>query len=393
MSKKCELKFMDENEMDYSYIEDNQDFEHFEGIKDLLDTNQLEIPKTVKETPTNETKSIDYKKVPKDEETITLQELRLKHGLNWGFMLTSARNILDIGDINEDTKVSSYHAGLIVTESHRLNKEKANQNNPNCKQPGKITILPKRMIMSDLMSKYGVTLETIKNIARKYNITGIWYPDSYTTPQNIKIITEELQLLANQSNSSNMTEENFEALLKEDYMIFIDTCSLMETPLLSLMETTIIPLLEKYNAKIYVVDSVINEIEGKRKIPEDEKVYKKANMANDLLNQLNHKGLCAIADTNSRSKYCADGEFIYLFSDLRFDKHNLCLITNDYSKKKNGGLSGSIMRLGEDPNININIDIKVFSVGLQDGQSTLIEFFLDKDYSRLFSKPIPRIKL
>lgn len=375
-----------------SYIEENKGFVHFESMKNLVDTENDQNQKEVIQN--KQTSLIGLIEDNRDNDKVSIKEIRLKHALSMEFIKTSAE-VLNMGDVDENTMMSLEDAEKITAECHRLNKEKANANNPTYNRGNnEQKILTARVTMADLMAEYDVGIDVIKEIAYKLYITEIWNEKSYTSDINIKRITAELEKQKNSTLEKSLSTDNdFKKLLEDNFLIFIDTSSLMNTNMLELIDTTIIPLLEKSNNVVYIVESVEYEISKKLEYPDDDETYEKALIARGILDKLGKKSLYNEAVTDSVTKKFADAEFISTFCNLRL-KYNLCLITNDNKRQKQGGLAGSIMRLAEDPNINGIKEIKVFSVNKKEGKPCLVEFSLHRDSNfKLHDNPPLRVRL
>ncbi len=184
--------------------------------------------------------------------------------------------------------------------------------------------------------------------------------------------------------------------IKEKYLIFVDTSSLMQYNMLNALNNEVIPYLKKYDQKLYVVDSVEHEINKllKTKGNENPSSYKQAKSARFILNVLSKDDLYVIPETNASNRKFADEELISCFTNYR-TKYNLCLITNDNSQRKDGNLAGSILRLKHEQPIRGIKDIKVFSVSRDDGDFRFIEFKDETIYNSFYitNKPPKRVSL
>jgi hypothetical protein len=175
----------------------------------------------------------------------------------------------------------------------------------------------------------------------------------------------------------------FEELIKNDTLIFIDTSSLMNDDMPDIIDD-IIPILKKYSKTVFIPDSVIYEIS--LKIKQDNEInQRKALSAKLILTKLVELDLYEIPESHSVNKYFADAELLTIFSDLRL-KYNLCLITNDNSKCKNGGLSKCIKDLETSCCIKNIKEITVLYVK----DKKLIKYQEDSDLKTKLHEKLPK---
>lgn len=373
-------------------------FSHFDAMKKMVLPEKVDKEENIV-VPVNDKEKPDAIEASFGGNTsqatklVSVKEMRLKNALNMMLVKQVAR-ILKIGEeIDEDGYVSLENAEKIIKECNRRNREKANTNNPNYYENG-LNPCQARATMGDLMHQYNVSMGKIIEIAEKLNIPNIWNQKSYASDANIQIIIDTLTQKDTAAPAICAKEDGpFEALLQKDYKIFIDSSSLMNLNMPSIMDQVIIPLLKKYERVVYITDSVLYEIGNKLKYPYDIDSYEKAKLALKTLKKLNEDELYHIPETGSVSKKFADAELITVFTDLRV-KYNLCLITNDNRHMKQGGLSGSISRLKEDPNIDKIFDIKVYAVSQQANDTKVIEFSTHRDINFMLHENAPlRVKL
>jgi len=146
----------------------------------------------------------------------------------------------------------------------------------------------------------------------------------------------------------------FERLVENDYKIFVDTSSLMQKDSEVVFFKIIAPILHKYQKKLIVPKSVLNEI-----LKHNYNQHKDIIKANNILTELAKFGLYG---TNSKfDEKFADNAITAQFHSLRL-KYNLCLITNDNSYKKGGNLSQDILDLKKSRSSNNIKDIRVFYI-------------------------------
>jgi len=352
-------------------------FEQFSEIKNIHSVgNNKEV----------KTKDIDKSESISTPAMITIKEMKTKHPLNLDLVIESAKNLNIEGVIDENSFIEISDVQKIVLECNKINAKKANANNPMLNSHIKKPTLPPRKTMGELMTEYDVSLSELRQIANTLGIPNILNKNSYASEYNIERIVTVL-------NKKDTKNSDFEALIEQDYKVFIDSCSLMNDNMPEILDHTIIPFLEKHNRVVYITDSVIHEINMKLKSHSDMEAYNKAKSARNILERLNEKGLYQVPETGSVNKYFADAELISLFTDLRL-KYKMCLITNDNKHSNKGGLAGSIMKLNEDPNIHSINDIKVFSVNSKKGTSELIEFDSKRDSNFTLHDNAPiRVKL
>jgi len=259
--------------------------------------------------------------------------------------------------------------------------------------------------MEEVAKEHPISLDKLIDIAEELDIPYIFNSNSYTSVENIDRIIKHFYKENNQKaniNNSNFninfetTQESdneisvFRELIENDYKIFIDTSSLMHFHSNKVIENEIIPYLKEFNKQVYIVDSVINEIQ-RQKNSTNINIVKKAKTAEYVLNNLNKDNLYVIPNTQATEKDFADKELLNYFSDIR-TKYNLCLITNDNSYKNNGNLSADILNLKQQNSIKSNFDIKVFYINKDDNNPKLAEFSIDVD-SNLSTNVPKRVNL
>jgi len=315
------------------------------------------------------------------------------------FKLDDFINITNIDSLNIGDKVKFMTAPI----SNGKNKSAIaifKENNEKAK-------VSKQKTVQDILNDYPINLDSIIKIAKKLNIDKIWNESSYISDYNIKKITnkffEENVKKANLNNptfkqSSQKSVKKYtttnnsnimEKIIKDNYLVFVDTSSLMNYNMLKVLNNEVIPYLKKYKKKLYIVDSVIYEIKKKIKSFNKESDIKKAKSARYILDILSKKDLYVIPETNSITKDFADAELITCFTNYR-TKYNLCLITNDNKHQDNGKLAGAIMKLNKDPNIRTIKDIKVLCINKSRENPKLIEFSFDKDSNFNLHDNVPK---
>ena len=240
----------------------------------------------------------------------------------------------------------------------------------------------------------GYTTEEIIKEARRCGIKNIRNEHSFMTISELEKVlngivrqkseqyTSNTRTLYSGKKENNIYKEtdnmSIGTLIEKGYLVFIDTSSLMLYNALNTLNKEVIPFLKKFKKQIYVVDSVLHEVDTIFKKPtnneyEKLKTHKQAESAKYILNILAKDNLCVTPETNSYNKKFADEELISCFTNYR-TKYNLCLITNDNSQKKDGNLAGSIISLKNERTINGIKDIKVFSISRAYNDFKLIEF-------------------
>lgn len=342
------IEMVDQN---ISWASKNMDDAHFFDVQDIRDEISLReeydsYNKTVEDFNFNHFSSIEY--IPKDEDevrkestkendekqqTITIGEIKKKYPLGMPLLKECAENLQLEHIVDERSSLNVQDMERLITECKRVNVLKANENNP-----------------------------------------------LYKKDTKVKVKLEH----------TNM--KSIEFLVRNGYLIFIDTCSLMNDNMFDIIKYEFIPLLEQYNAQLYITNSVTHEINVNLK-SKDISTYEKAESARNILMMLGKKGLYVEPITSDTNKYFADADLISIFCEQRL-KHRLCLITNDNKISNEGGLAGSITKLRKDPNIKGIKDIKVFSVSHDEGSRELIEFDATKDANYTLHPFAPkRVKL
>lgn len=147
-----------------------------------------------------------------------------------------------------------------------------------------------------------------------------------------------------------MLNKTLEMAIKNNYKIFADTNAFM-TDISIKIFTDVAAVLHSNNKKLYVPKSVINEIQNQSKT-------NRGKQANRILDDYRKSDLLRIE--KKFDKHYADDPIQALFLSLRL-KYDLCLITNDNSKFKDGNLAQDILDLKRSRSTNNIKDIKVFS--------------------------------
>ncbi len=328
-------------------------------------------------------------------------------------IITAAQELKMDKIYNENSFVNSFQIDKIVTYISKQKNDRANANNPNYGDKQKKATNPtkqeqsikqtistgtnkKQRTVQDVVKEYNIPLKDIFEIAKKLNFPKFYNEDSHVYDDQLKKILEyhsnkyQYKVIENKKKKV-MTE--FELMLKNGYLIFIDTSSLMNYNMFKVLKNEIIPFLKIYNAKIHILDSVINEINKHIKTTKDEATLKQAKAAQYVLKNLAADNLYVTPESISVNKYFADAHIISHFTDLR-TKYNLCLITNDNSIKSDGRLAGSILYLKDDPNIENIKDIKVYYINKDGDNPKLIKFDKNRDSNFiLHAKPPERVLL
>ncbi len=175
-------------------------------------------------------------------------------------------------------------------------------------------------------------------------------------------------------DNTNKDIAEFERVVKEDYKIFVDTSSLMNKDAEYVFFKKIAPILHKYQKILIVPKSVLNEISK-----HNHNNHKNIKIANNILSEL---AKFQLYGTNSKfDEEFADNAITAQFMELRL-KYNLCLITNDFSKRKDGNLAQDILDLKYSRSTDNIKDIKVFYIK----DKTLFEYKKNKS---IFSFSLP----
>ena len=148
-----------------------------------------------------------------------------------------------------------------------------------------------------------------------------------------------------------MNNHTFEELVEKDYKIFADTNSFMMENSVKIF-TYIAGILHKNNKKLYVPKSVINEIQSQLNT-------NRGKQSNGIIEEFKKYDLLRVEKKFDHSY--ADDPIQALFLSLRL-KYNLCLVTNDNSKLKDGNLAQDILDLKRSRSTNNIKDIRVFSI-------------------------------
>ncbi len=233
--------------------------------------------------------------------------------------------------------------------------------------------------IKDIAKKYNVSTEYIIKKARVNGNLTIRNEHSYINIIEMKEIMHSLidtkdskMSIKNELTSSCST---ISECIEKEYLIFIDTSSLMQYNMLNALNNEVVPYLRKYNRQLYIVDSVLYELNHLSSIKAEKgsTLSKQVQSAQFILSILNQEKLFVVPETNCPTKTFADEELISCFTNYR-TKYDLCLVTNDNSMRKNGNLAGSILKLSHDQPINGIKDIKVFSVSKMKDDFKFIPF-------------------
>lgn len=118
-----------------------------------------------------------------------------------------------------------------------------------------------------------------------------------------------------------------------DYMLFIDTCSLMFDKGIDLFWSHIIPLLKRYNKKIYMPYKCWLELKKHAASNEPDKVYSAKKAMQDVSEYQKQGYISLKTDKWEGAGTFADNVFITVFNMYR-TKYNLLLITQDNNLSK-----------------------------------------------------------
>jgi len=292
----------------------------------------------------------------------------------------------------EDFKFEKDLIDLTLDDTVKFNVKKAT------KGKNKIaSSLYKIVNIQDILTNYPISLESIIQISQQIGIESNLTEHSYISQVDFQKILDTFYTLNNQkANTNNPNYKNnptvFEKLIKDNYLIFLDTSSLMNFNALKVLQNEIIPYLKKYKKRLYVVELVLKEIQRNEKSSHPA-TAKQAKSATYVLNALAKDDLYAIPDTNSVETRIADQELITSFTNYRV-KYDLCLITNDNSHKKGGKLAQGIMNLKNDINVKHTKDIVVYSINHDKKHPKLVKYeSIEKDTPSLDIYKPKRVKL
>lgn len=303
----------------------------------------------------------------------------------------------------DDFKFKSDLSNLSINDEIRFYES----NSSNGKNKNALSIY-KIMRVKDILNIYPITKEILIQIAKQLHFENIINEHSYMSKKEL----EKIMIIFYKDNNkkANYNNPNFnkskhiskkpnvnilESFIKKGYLLFIDTCSLMNYNMLKALNKEVIPYLKKYNKQVYIVDSVIYEIQNHLKNPKKYHTFtcKQAKSAQYILDILAKDDLYVIPETNAINKNFADEELISCFTNYR-TKYDLCLITNDNKHTENGKLAGSIIKLNDDPNIRNIRDIKVFYINKDRENPKFVEFSFDRDSNFTLHRNAPkRVKL
>ncbi|MDR2582231.1 MAG: hypothetical protein LBC75_01980 [Fibromonadaceae bacterium] len=140
-----------------------------------------------------------------------------------------------------------------------------------------------------------------------------------------------IRIKPNTSEKTNFLDQK----IKEADKIYIDTCSLMETPIEKFFEKAN-PILKKYNKKIIVLSVVIREL---KKITDSEKYeLEKRIKAKNALKELNPINEIELSNEEDSNEELADQVFMIYFQKYRRE-YKMLLISQD------SPLSNEILRM------------------------------------------------
>ena len=168
--------------------------------------------------------------------------------------------------------------------------------------------------------------------------------------------------------SEKQTENPFEYYAKNDYLIILDTCSLMDAGFDRDLSNNLKIALKKYHRKVYIPNKVTKEID---KHSQNSKMMQDARRANAIINFLIKDGLVsfpkgsAIGDQVRKSTF-ADAEIQSIVAGNMADK-NILLITQDKGLAKDIiGLKHSKSIVSKKIYVKYICNGKLFERGIKD---------------------------
>lgn len=180
--------------------------------------------------------------------------------------------------------------------------------------------------------------------------------------------------------------------LDEDFMIWIDTCSILHEQFQAAIDCISAKLLLK-KSTIYITDSVNIELK-KHAVSGNDDLKIKAQKALSVVNWYLSNGVITIYNQNSKNHF-ADNDLLTIFTELRI-KHNLLLITQDknlssdiWALKKSKSVQSREVRVAK---ITLAGDLEIFKINednefdkiFQDGFNIFNSMFGNTDKSNLF---------
>lgn len=166
-------------------------------------------------------------------------------------------------------------------------------------------------------------------------------------------------------NNDSESRMNFIEQTVRDFLILIDTCSLLGSPVERFLQAAA-PYLQKYGKHVVVPKSVVQELEKYRnnpKVPDRAAARDKVKHVTEYLNRYRQMGVLAYYGDDKDCKV-ADQVFLSEITRLRV-RHNVLLITQDRA------LATEVSNLGHSSSVR---GIKKIRVGRVDRAGKLVSF-------------------
>ncbi|MDE6672500.1 MAG: hypothetical protein K2J36_06410 [Ruminococcus sp.] len=233
-------------------------------------------------------------------------------------------------------KISKNKTEVSASNVVRIRKYLDNQYHKDVKKQGK----------SD---KAGHSVRKPCNTGKKYNTDNV--------PHDLKNINHKLINLGSYQNTKKILNE----CVREKYMVIIDTCTFMETPVEKLMDNILDDIFLRTNRK-YVIPYIVKaELEYHSTHNSDERKRKRTKFCVNMINKKEEAGLADVPFKESdwpdrRVKPFADKPIYQRIHDALYQGKNVLVITRDSKLKR------SLINLTNIPAIRVTGKIIVKSV-------------------------------
>lgn len=167
----------------------------------------------------------------------------------------------------------------------------------------------------------------LRNTGRKYNTDDV--------PHDLKSINHKLINLGSRKNTQKILNE----CVREKYMVIIDTCTFMETPVEKLMDNILDDIFLRANKK-YVIPYIVRaELEYHSSHHSDERKRKRSKFCVNMINKKEEAGLADIPFNESewpdkRKRPFADKPIYERIHDALYKGKNVMIITRDAKLKQ-----------------------------------------------------------
>ncbi|MBD5159759.1 MAG: hypothetical protein HDT23_05905 [Ruminococcus sp.] len=210
--------------------------------------------------------------------------------------------------------ISKNKTEVSASDVVRIRKYLDNQYNKDVKKQGK-------------SGKTGHSVGKPCNTGKKHNNNDV--------PHDLKNINHKLINLGSYQNTNKLLNE----CIKEKYMVIIDTCTFLETPVEKLMDNILDDIFLRANRK-YVIPYIVKaELEYHTTHNKDERKQKRSKFCVNMINKKEEAGLADLPFKESdwedrRKKPFADKAIYQRIQDTLYHDKNVLVITRDSKLKR-----------------------------------------------------------